>query len=154
MRFFGDSSGYFFLFWMPEYLVSGKGFSFAAAGALAWILPCFSDLGALLGGYLSGLLVRRGFHAVLARKIMMTAAAVIVCAGTLLQASPEVWLTIVSLSICTFGVGVWASNLHSLPADAFGSRVAATAHGLAGTFGALGGMVFNSIVGRLAAHAN
>jgi ACS family hexuronate transporter-like MFS transporter len=29
-RFFGDTTGYFFLFWLPEYLVSSKGFTLAA----------------------------------------------------------------------------------------------------------------------------
>jgi ACS family hexuronate transporter-like MFS transporter len=34
-RFFGDTTGYFFLFWLPEYLVSAKRFSIASVGALA-----------------------------------------------------------------------------------------------------------------------
>lgn len=40
VRFFGDSSGYFFNFWMPEYLVSAKHFSFTRMGMVAWIPPC------------------------------------------------------------------------------------------------------------------
>lgn len=153
-RFFGDSSGYFFLFWMPEYLVSSKHFSFTMVGSLGWIPPCFTDIGAIGGGWLSGRLVQAGLGAVLSRKIMMTGAAVLVLLGTALQARAELWITLVSLSLCTMGVGVWAANLHSLPADAFDSSIAATVHGVAGTAGALGGMLFNSVVGRLAASSN
>ena len=36
-RFFGDFSGYFPLFWMPNYLTTHKGFSFTMMGRLAWI---------------------------------------------------------------------------------------------------------------------
>lgn len=151
VRFFGDSSGYFFNFWVPEYLVSARRFSFGMVGALGWIPPCFSDLGAILGGYLSGRLVRAGCAPVLARKLLMSSAAVLVLAGTLLQAAPQVWQVLLSLSLCTFGVGMWASNLHTLPADAFPKPVVATIHGLAGSAGAVGGVLVNTTVGYFAA---
>src|SRR5688572_2330664 len=32
-RFFGDTTGYFFLFWLPEYLVTSKGFTLKEVGA-------------------------------------------------------------------------------------------------------------------------
>ena len=52
-----------------------------------------------------------------------------------------------ALSVSTFGVGVWAGNLHTLPSDAFPRSIVATVHGLAGSAGAVGGMVFNTLVG-------
>ncbi len=147
VRFFGDSSGYFFNFWVPEYLVSAKRFTFGMVGALGWIPPCFSDLGAIFGGYVSGKLVQSGRPPVWCRKVMMTAAAVLVLCGTLLQTGSQVWQVLLSLSMCTFGVGIWAANLHALPADAFPKSAVATAHGLAGSAGAIGGILVNTAVG-------
>ncbi|MFB3825929.1 MAG: MFS transporter [Bryobacteraceae bacterium] len=154
VRFFGDSSGYFFSFWMPEYLVSAKRFSFTMVGTLGWIPPCFSDLGAILGGYLSGRLVRLGYEPVLCRKLMMSASALLVLAGTLLQTSSAAWQVLVALALCTFGVGMWAANLHALPGDAFDRQMVATVHGLAGSAGAVGGVLFNTLVGIFARHNN
>ena len=153
-RFFGDTTGYFFLFWLPEYLVSSKHFSVLAVGALAWIPFCWQDIGAIGGGWASGRLVVRGMGPVCARKVVMTAAAVFVAAGVALQGATHVASVILSVSLCTFGVGVWAGNLHAVPADVFPPDRVATVHGLAGSAGAVGGMLFNALVGDLSAAGN
>ncbi|HYZ85686.1 MAG TPA: MFS transporter [Bryobacteraceae bacterium] len=152
VRFFGDSTGYFFAFWVPEYLVSAKHFSLGMVGMLAWIPPCFTDAGAVLGGYISGYLVKRGQPAVLARKKMMTAAGCILVVGSLLQRADHIALLVAGLSVCTFAVGVWAANLHTLPADAFPQPVVASIHGIAGSAGAIGGVLFNTAIGHFAGH--
>ena len=148
-RFFSDTTGYFFLFWLPEYLVTSKGFTLAAVGALAWIPFLWNDIGALSGGYVSGRLVQLLQKPIQARKLMMSAAAVFVLAGTLLQGASGVFGILLSVSLCTFGVGVWASNLHSVAADGFAPTQVATVHGLAGSAGAVGGILFNTLVGHL-----
>ena len=146
-RFFGDSTGYFFMFWMPAYLVSSKHFSYVMLGTLGWIPACGIDAGALLGGYASSRLVSSAWQPIVARKTMMTLAAVLVAMGSILQVTANTGWVIASLTLCTFGVGVWAANLHCLPADAFSRPVVATVHGLAGTAGAIGGVLFNTLVG-------
>jgi len=149
-RFFGDTTGYFFLFWLPEYLVGSKHFTLGAVGALGWIPFCWNDAGALLGGYASGRLIRHLGNPVRSRKAVMTCAALFVGAGTLLQRSASIPEVLLSVSLCTFGAGVWASNLHTVAADAFPDAVVATVHGAAGAAGALGGILFNTFVGHLA----
>jgi ACS family hexuronate transporter-like MFS transporter len=153
-RFFGDSSGYFVLFWLPEYLIAAKQFSFVMVGKLGWIPPCGSDAGAIVGGYVSSRLVARGWHPLRSRKIMMTIAAVLLAVGAALQAASGVWTVLFSLSLCTIGVGIWACNLHALAADAFPRSVVATVHGTAGSAGALGGIIFNSLVGYFSTRHN
>ncbi len=148
-RFFGDTTGYFFLFWLPEYLVTSKGFTLAAVGALAWIPFLWNDIGALSGGYASGRLVQLGRKPIQAHKLMMSIAAVFVLVGTLLQTASGVVEILLSVSFCTFGVGIWASNLHSVAADGFAPSEVATVHGLAGSAGAIGGILFNTLVGHL-----
>ncbi len=56
---------------------------------------------------------------------------------------------LLSISLCTFGVGVWASNMHAVAADGFPQEEVATVHGLAGSAGAVGGVLFNTVVGYL-----
>ena len=148
-RFFGDTTGYFFLFWLPEYLVSSKGFTLQEVGTLAWIPFLWNDIGALAGGYVSGLIVQRRNRPLEARKISMSAAALFVFAGVLLQGALGVVGILLSISLCTFGVGVWASNMHAVAADGFPQEEVATVHGLAGSAGAVGGVLFNTVVGYL-----
>ncbi|MCI0419769.1 MAG: MFS transporter, partial [Acidobacteria bacterium] len=148
-RFFGDSSGYFFIFWIPEYLVTTKNFSFAMLGTLGWIPFLALDLGPITGGYLSGRLVQAGRPPLFSRKLVMTMGSILVAIGVLSQSASQIWTVLLFLSIATFGLGVYAGNLHALPADAFPHKSVATIYGLAGSAGAVGGILFNSLVGYL-----
>ena len=149
MRFFGDTTGYFFLFWLPEYLVTSKGFTLQDVGSLAWIPFLWNDLGALSGGYASGRLVEWRQRPIEARKIMMSVAALFVLVGSLLQNATGFAGVLIAVSLCTFGVGVWAGNMHAVAADGFPQAEVATVHGLAGSAGAVGGILFNTLVGHL-----
>lgn len=153
-RFFGDTTGYFFLFWLPEYLVTSKGFTLGQVGALAWIPFLWNDLGALAGGYVSGRFVQWRQRPIEARKLMMSVAAVFVLIGSLFQSASGAAGIILSVSICTFGVGVWAANMHAVAADGFAPSEVATIHGLAGSAGALGGILFNTLVGYLSTNGD
>ena len=146
-RFFGDFTGYFPLFWMPNYLTTHKGFSFTMMGWLASIPFIFNDLGPLSGGFASNRLIRKGKPAVFSRKLIMTVAAVLVATGAMFNEATSTVGILAALSVSTFGVGVWAGNLHTLPNDAFPRNMVATVHGLAGSAGAVGAMVFNLLVG-------
>lgn len=154
MRFFGDTTGYFFLFWLPEYLVTSKGFTLRDVGALAWIPFLWNDIGALAGGYISGRIVLRRGRPIEARKIMMSVAALFVLMGSLMQTASGVAGILLSISLCTFGVGIWASNMHAVAADGFPAPEVATVHGLAGSAGAVGGILFNTLVGHLSVSGN
>ena len=85
---------------------------------------------------------------------MMTSAAVLVATGTLFQAASSHFWILLSLSVSNFGVGIWAGNLHAVPADGFPLRMVATVHGLAGSAGAVGGILFNTLVGYFSARSN
>src|SRR5207247_7411719 len=84
-RFFGDSSGYFFLFWLPEYLVTSKNFTFTMLGAFGWIPFFWNDIGALFGGYASSWLVQRARQPLFSGLLRLTSAAVLVALGAVFQ---------------------------------------------------------------------
>jgi ACS family hexuronate transporter-like MFS transporter len=153
-RFFGDSSGYFLMFWIPDYLSTVKGFSFVMLGKLAWFPFFCNDIGPLVGGYLSGRLIARGIAAVTARKLIMSIAPFLVAVGALSVPATQTWSILGALGVAAFGVGVWAGNLHALPADAFPREKVATVYGLAGSAGAVGGLFFNYLVGYWTVRSN
>ena len=153
-RFFGDTTGYFFLFWLPEYLTSSKGFSLATVGKFGWIPMALSDLATLGGGYFSSRLIAAGYPVLFSRKVAMTSAAIFVILGTMFQAATGTWPVLFSVSLCTIAVGIWSANLHAVPADAVDQNEVASVHGLAGSAGAVGGILFNTLVGYLSAQGN
>lgn len=150
-RFFGDSTGYFLMFWLPQHLIQNKKFSFVMLGMVGWIPYLVKDLGAVAGGYWSSRLVAGGKQAVFSRKFVMTIAGAVTIAGASLESQQNAWLVFACLVLTSFGMGLWSGNFHNIPADAFSPPVVATVHGLAGSFGAVGGIVFNTLVGHFMA---
>ena len=98
--------------------------------------------------------MQAGIPAVTARKIVMSIAPLIVAVGALSVSATQIWTVLATLGVAAFGVGVWAGNLHALPADAFPQENVATAYGLAGSAGAVGAVIFNSLVGYWSARSN
>jgi ACS family hexuronate transporter-like MFS transporter len=148
-RFFGDSSGYFFMFWIIEYLVAAKGFSFAMIGRLGWIPFLCSGVGAGLGGYASSCLIRAGRDPLWSRKVLMTIAPLFVGVGLLSVGSSRVSSILIFLGVSSFGVGLWAGNLHALAVDSFPTANLSSLYGFAGSIGAIGGVLYNILVTHL-----
>jgi len=148
-RFFSDPIWWFYAFWLPTYLAQARGFDLVSIGKSAWIPYTAAGVGGLLGGHASGLLVRKGWTPVAARKAVMVAGAVLMLAGL-----PVVWATshvaaLAWISVVLFGYAGWASNMLSLPADLFPSASVGEITGLSGTAAALGGMLLTLAIGRI-----
>jgi MFS transporter, ACS family, hexuronate transporter len=150
-RFFGDSTGYFLMFWLPQHLMQNKQFSFVMLGMVGWIPYLVKDFGAIAGGYWSSRMVAAGQQAVYSRKFVMSIAGLFVIAGALLESQDAPAMIFACLVLTSFGMGLWSGNFHNIPADAFPPKMVASVHGLAGSFGAVGGIVFNTIVGHFMA---
>ena len=67
-RVVSDFPFYFFLFWLPQYLIDVRGFDLRGIALFAWLPWVAADLGALTGGSLSSALVNRGRSINAARK--------------------------------------------------------------------------------------
>jgi ACS family hexuronate transporter-like MFS transporter len=145
-RFFGDSSGYFFLFWVVDYLVAAKSFSFMMVGRLGWIPFLCSAIGSVVGGSASSFLVRTGRPPLWSRKVVMTVAPLFVVAGLLAVQSTNAPFVLAVLGISAFGTGLWAGNLHALAVDSFSPASLGGLYGLAGAAGAVGGVFYNALV--------
>ena len=151
-RFVSDPVWWFYIFWLPDYLKTARGFSLAEIALFAWMPFLSADFGSLAGGYLSSFLVRRGLRVLTARKIAMCICASIMPVALLVVNTSNPYLALFYICLATFGHQSWAASLLTLPADLFPKRQVATAFGITGSASSLGGFAFAPVIGLLLDH--
>lgn len=154
VRMLSDPVWYFVLFWLPNYLISERGFSMELLARTAWLPYVGVDIGLLLGGAAAGALIRRGGHALAARKAVSVVPALLIPVGIFTSLYvDDPYLIIAAISVAVFAMGLWMSTIYPLPGDLFPFRNAASIYGLLGTAGAVGGIAFIALAGVLADNA-
>jgi len=142
-RFLADPVIYFVIFWLPAYLQKERGFDLEMIGRYAWIPYVFGGFGYVLGGWLSGRLLRAGWSLCGARKLALAAGVALLPTAILAPLVPSAGLAIAATSIVVFGHAVWVANLLTLPADLFPGGEVGTASGFSGMAGSVGGILAN-----------
>jgi ACS family hexuronate transporter-like MFS transporter len=148
-RFVSDFPFYFFLFWLPQYLIDARGFDLGDIAAFAWLPWVAADLGALAGGSASSWLAGRGASLDFARKavIWCGAAMVLVTIPAVHAESAAVALLLICLGL--FAIQMKGAVFFTLPADLFPAGKVATVWGVFGAAGSLGGSVLGIAAGRM-----
>jgi MFS transporter, ACS family, hexuronate transporter len=151
-RFISDPAWYFYLFWLPEYLHSARGFSLRQIGHFAWIPFLTADLGSVAGGSVSTYFLRRGWSLNKARKAVMGGSAACMPVAIAAATTSDPYTAIALVSVATFAHQAWSANMITLPADLFPSKVVATVSGLSGFSSSVGGMAFMLVIGWVVDH--
>jgi ACS family hexuronate transporter-like MFS transporter len=144
---------WFYVFWLPDYLAQGRGFSLKEIGFYAWIPYATVDVGKVIGGSISDRLLARGRTPTFARKIVMVAGAFCMLAAVQVVNAPSAAIAIAWVCVATFGFGLWSANILALHADIFPSDTMATALGLTGMAASLGGAGFTFAIGHIVMRA-
>ncbi|HEX4385617.1 MAG TPA: MFS transporter [Myxococcales bacterium] len=149
-RFLSEPAWQLFTYWIPFYLVSARHLDLKQVAYFGWMPFLAGDLGCLAGGLLSPFFQRLGLKVLTARKAAMTVPAVLMTLTAFIGLAPSAALAVALFSVGAFAHQAISSTLLTLPADLFPTRAVATANGLSGTAGYLGGILFTFIVGRAA----
>jgi ACS family hexuronate transporter-like MFS transporter len=142
-RFFTDPVIYFVIFWLPEYLRKERGFDLKMVGDYAWVPFFVGGIGYIVGGWLSGRLMRAGWKLPDARKFVMLLGALLMPVSILAPLVPAAWMAIVATCFITVGHSFFVSNVQTLPTDLFRGNEIGTASGFSGMGGAIGGILAN-----------
>lgn len=151
VRFLSDPVIYFVIFWLPAYLQKERGFDLKMIGQYAWMPYVFGDIGYVLGGWLSGRLMRAGWSLPKARKAAMTLGAALLPTAILAPLVPSAGLAIAATCVVVLGHAIWVANLLTLPADIFRPGEVGTASGFSGMGGAIGGALASLGTGYIVA---
>jgi len=148
-RFVSDGSFYFFIFWLPSYLVDVKEFNLMQIGLFAWIPFLAADIGSLAGGWTGASLMKNGMSLDRSRKIVMWIGALFVIPVLLcLFVNSPMW-AIFFISLALFATQFKQSSLFTIPVDLFDSQNAASVWGISGSAGSFGAMLFTPVIGWL-----
>jgi ACS family hexuronate transporter-like MFS transporter len=151
-RLLVDPIWWLYIFWLPEYLNKAHGFSLKQIGLFAWVPYVAADAGSLLGGWLSGHLIKRGWTANRARKTVIVCAAMLMPAGILAVRADDPMTALALIGLVLFGFQVWINNVQTLPSDFFSDKAVASVAGLGGTGAGIGSMIFTLTTGWVVDH--
>jgi ACS family hexuronate transporter-like MFS transporter len=148
-RLISDPVNYFYIFFIPEYLKSQRGFSLADIGMYAWIPFVAGAIGGMVGGRWSDILIKRGTQPAKARLRILYASAAVAPLGILTSQVHSAALALVLMSLMSFIVYCWFINTAALIPDIAPVRQTGSILGIIGTAGTFGGMLFMPLVGFL-----
>lgn len=148
-KFLTDPIWWFFLFWLPKFLNGEYGLTLTGLGPPLVAIYVMADGGSVLGGWLAGWLMRRGWSLARARKGAMLACAAVVVPIVLAPSVHRLWEAVALIGLATAGHQGWSANVYTLASDLFPAPAVGSVVGLAGFAGAVSGMMISTFVGFL-----
>jgi len=148
-RLLTDPFTFFFLFWLPAYLQTSRGFTLGKTGMMAWIPYLGADLGALTGGAFSDCLVRRGVDPRHARRRILL---VVACLTPLTLAAVRVGSVPLALGLIVlvmFLQASWNTNLTTLIIESTAPAYVARVVALTLVGGTIGGSISTLLTGQV-----
>ncbi len=151
--FFGkmltDPIWWFFLFWLPSYFASTFQIDLKKPSIELVIVYTTTTIGSIGGGYLSGYFIRLGWSVFRARKTAMLIFALCVVPIVFAQYATNVWAAVGLISLAAAAHQAWSANIFTTASDMFPKRAVSSVVGIGGMAGAVGGILFPMLVGRL-----
>jgi ACS family hexuronate transporter-like MFS transporter len=148
-KVFIDPVWYFITFWIGRYLADTYGWDLAKIGWFAMFPFIIADLGNILGGLFTQMIIKKGVPIPKARKIgagfFGSIMAISLILGPFLINGPYAALAV--LGLAGFGYASASANMMAFPADVVPLSATASVYGLASVGSGLGGAIFQSLSG-------
>ena len=140
---------WFYLFWLPKFLDANFGVKLGSLTMPLIVIYLVADVGSVLGGWLSGAMMKTGMSLNRARKITMLLAALLIIPTMFAPRVSSMWSAVALVSLAAAAHQWWSANLFTTASDMFPRRAVASVVGFGGFAGAMGGVIFQRIVGNL-----
>jgi ACS family hexuronate transporter-like MFS transporter len=151
-KIFSDPVWYFYIFWFPQYLKVGRGFTLQQIGEKAMIPFITGGIGNFAGGLVCQGFMALGVSAQMARRVSVLLFSACMGAAAWAAMVNSANLSIALVSLATFGYCGALANLLALPGDLFPENAVASIWGLASMGSGFGGMLFSQMTGILVYH--
>lgn len=144
-----DAVWWFYLFWGTKFLSDSFGVNIHDIALPFFIIYILADGGSILGGYLSGVFIRKGWNINKARKITLLICAIIILPVTFVAITDNKWLAIVLIGLAAAGHQAWSANIFTLVSDVFPKKATASVVGIGGMVGAVAGILADKALGSV-----
>lgn len=149
-RVISDPIWWFYLFWLPKYLVEQRGFSMIEMGMVAWLPYLFADLGSVLGGIGSGWLLKRfRIEPLQSRSIMMIVFAAMMPVSVWIAFTKSNALALGLICLVTFAHMGWKTNLMTMTNDVYPPATIGSVAGIVAFGSGVGATLFTNLTGTL-----
>ena len=149
-----DGVWWFYLFWGAKFLAERFGVDIKNIGLPFLIIFIMADAGSLLGGYISGALIKKGWTINKARKITMLACAVIILPVSFVPVITSKWLAVFLIGLGAAGHQSWSINGYTLVPDVFPKKAIASVIGIGKMIGVAVAIIADIALGAVLDTAN
>jgi ACS family hexuronate transporter-like MFS transporter len=153
-RFFNGPVLQFYWYWIPSYLYSVRHLSLTQLGVLS-IIPFFlGDVGGVAGGWVAGLLQRRGMSVLRVRRWTLYGSSIFCVTSMLVPHMRTAGAALLMIGIAVMGDTFYSANMYGAITDLFPAEQVGRATGLTGFAGGLSGLLFPLLTGYLVDHSS
>ncbi|HEX5791044.1 MAG TPA: MFS transporter [Luteolibacter sp.] len=138
---------WFFLYWLPKFLGQQYGLTLATLGMPLVVIYSMTCAGSIGGGWLSGMLLKRGWSTNASRKTALLVCALCVTPVVLAVHADNLWLATLLIGLAAAAHQGWAANLFTLVSDLFPQSAVGSVFGIGAMFGSISSMVFSQSTG-------
>ena len=146
-KFLTDPVWFLMLFWLPKYFSTTYNVDLKVVLLPMIIMYLLSDIGSIVGGWVSSKLIQQGHSVNFARKITMLGAGCCVLPLLFVSGLENMWLAVLLIGIALAGHQAFSSTILSVPPDMFPKRAVGSVIGLGGFAGGAGGMIMAKSTG-------
>ncbi|WP_414439347.1 MFS transporter [Burkholderia sp. 22PA0106] len=147
-----DPIWWFLLFWLPSYFSERFHLDLRNLGLPLVIVYVSTSIGSIAGGWLSSMLIARGWPIGKARPFTMLCLALLVVPMVFAPWIDNMWVMVGLLSLSVAAHQGWSANMFTLASDMFPKEQVASVTGIGGLGSAIGASIFPLFVGALLDH--
>jgi len=125
-----DGVWWFYLFWGAKFLAEQFGVDIDNIGLPFLVIFLMADAGSLIGGYVSGAFIKKGWSVNKARKITMLVNALIILPVMFVPVLANKWLAVFLIGLGAAGHQSWSINSYTLVPDVFPKKAIASVIGI------------------------
>ena len=148
-KLLADPVWWFYLYWLPKFLDTRYGVKLSGLALPLIVVYTIADVGSIGGGWLSTALLARGWSVNRARKTAMLAMACVIVPTAFVTRAPNMWAAVLIVAVAAAAHQAWSANVYTLASDMFPRSAVGSVVGIGAFCGAMGGVVFQRVVGRV-----
>jgi MFS transporter, ACS family, hexuronate transporter len=151
-KFLTDPVWWFYLFWIPSYFNTTYHLNLTSSAIHVSTVYVVASFGSILGGYLSGWLIKRGLPIYKARKTSMFIFACCVLPIFFVRYTNSIWPAVWLISLAAAAHQAWSANIYTIGSDIFPKHILSSVIGIGGMAGSAGGILFPFAIGIILDH--